>query len=229
MAVYTEIHVRRDSTLNWYASNPRLALGEPGVDMTLRRFKIGNGRDRWNDLPYMNDDLYKQQDKTTQEIADKVQMLLNKIAANKVDADTKIEGLSSEFRTTRREVQSRMDAVEEEQASYENSLTARQTNYEENLTAEFEDTKAEVHAGLDEFNETRDKLTIRMDVIAGQATEDTEILDARIDAEYHTHPNLGHTIRSIHSAVLEAEAREASDKAEIRAVRDTFSGCRAGC
>ena len=154
MATYTEIHIRRDSTLNWYASNPRLALGEPGVDMTLRRFKIGNGIDRWNDLPYMNDDLYKQQDKTTQEIADKVQMLLNKIAANKVDADTKIESLSSDFRTTRREVTSRMDAVEEEQATYEegltarqtayeNKLTARQNGYEANLTAEFEGTKAE--------------------------------------------------------------------------------------
>ena len=75
MAVYTEIHIRRDSTLNWYASNPRLALGEPGVDMDLHRFKIGNGIDRWNELPYMDDDLYKLLDKTQQKIADHVQDL----------------------------------------------------------------------------------------------------------------------------------------------------------
>ena len=44
-----------------------------------------------------------------------------------------------------------------------------------------------------------------MDAIAGQATEDTEILDARVDAKYQTHPNLGHNIRSIHQEVREAK------------------------
>ena len=63
MAEYTIVQVKRDSTLNWYASNPRLALGEPGVDMDLHRFKIGNGIDRWNELPYMDDDLYTLLDK----------------------------------------------------------------------------------------------------------------------------------------------------------------------
>ena len=249
MATYTEIHIRRDSTLNWYASNPRLGLGEPGVDMDLHRFKIGNGIDRWNQLPYMDDDLYKLLDKQSQEIADRVQDLLNKIAANKLDADTKHNAVTTELRNTSRELQGRMTAVEDEQteyessltarqkeyeeslkneqteyessltarqkeyeeslkneqAEYESSLTARQEEYEESLSGDFEETKAEVHAGLEEFVETRDKLNIRMDVIAGQATEDTEILDARVDAEYQVHPNLGANIRSIHEQLISAE------------------------
>ncbi len=244
MAVYTEIHLRRDSTLNWYASNPRLALGEPGIDLTLHRFKIGNGIDRWNDLPYMDDDLYKLLDKQQQAMADYVRDLLNKIAANKLDADQKHNALTSEIRNTSRDLTGRMSAVENEQreyqevltqrqqkfegtvtsnqTEYQKNLTERQREFEEAVTGDFEDTKAEVHAGLDEFNETRDSLTARMNVIVGQLTEDTEILDARVDAESHTHPNLGENIRNIHSEVLKAQqagdkektARIAADEAE---------------
>ena len=108
MATYTEIHLRRDSTLNWYASNPRLALGEPGIDLTLHRFKIGNGIDRWNELPYMDDDLYKLLDKQQQETADKVQDILNQIKANKLDADTKYNAVTTEIRNTSRDLNARM-------------------------------------------------------------------------------------------------------------------------
>ena len=48
----------------------------------------------------------------------------------------------------------------------------------------------------------QDFLDTRMDVIAGQATEDTEILDARIDATREVHPNLGHNIRNIHATLV---------------------------
>ena len=57
MARYVTITLRRDSALNWYVNNPKLALGEAGVDMTNFRFKVGNGIDNWNELPYVNDDL----------------------------------------------------------------------------------------------------------------------------------------------------------------------------
>ena len=195
MATYTEIHLRRDSTLNWYASNPRLALGEPGIDLTLHRFKIGNGIDRWNELPYMDDDLYRQLDKVQQEAADKAQDLLNQIKANKLDADTKYNAATTEIRNTSRDLNARMSTVE----------------------GEMTETEAEVHAGLEEFNETRDQLTVRMDTIAGQTTEDTEILDARIDGKGVVHPNLGHNIRSIHQEVQGnlAEGREALAQVDV--------------
>ena len=205
MATYTEIHLRRDSALNWEAANPRLALGEPGVEMNTSggyRIKVGNGIDRWKQLPYINGDMYSQLDEIQQKGYDKAQELLGKIEANKLDADTKHNALTTEVRNTSRELKTRMTAVEEEQAEYE-----------ESLTDEFTATKAEVHAGLEEFKDTRDQLTTRMDVIVGQSTDDTEILDARVDAEYQTHPNLGANIRHIHSEILSNRAQIAGLKA----------------
>ena len=47
----------------------------------------------------------------------------------------------------------------------------------------------------------QDFLDIRMDTIAGQATEDTEILDARVAPDGYVYPNLGHHLRDVHIAL----------------------------
>ena len=47
------------------------------------------------------------------------------------------------------------------------------------------------------FDQTSAALTTRMNSIAGQATSDTEVLDARVDADGNTHENLGEAVRSI--------------------------------
>ena len=49
------IRLRRDTADNWFKVNPKLALGEPGVETDTRKFKIGTGVDFWNDLPYMSE------------------------------------------------------------------------------------------------------------------------------------------------------------------------------
>ena len=67
---HTEIRIRRDSTINWETNNPRLGLGEIGVDMDLHRAKAGNGLDCWNELPYLNDDLYEKIDDLSQSFSD---------------------------------------------------------------------------------------------------------------------------------------------------------------
>ena len=226
MAEYTEIRLRRDSSLNWYASNPRLALGVAGIDMTLHRFKIGNGIDRWNELPYMNEDLYNSLDKTNQELADKVQDLLSRINTNKLSADTQYTDLTIEVRNTSRELKSRMDAVEKEQKDYEDALTNEQADYEtsinkrqdkheQEVSEELASAKSEIKAGLEDFSETKEKLTIRMDAIVGQATNDTEILDARVDAKGIVHPNVGHNVREIHSQLIEAQETISVHKQEL--------------
>jgi hypothetical protein len=48
------IKLRRDTADNWFRVNPKLALGEPGIETDTRKFKIGTGVDFWNDLPYMS-------------------------------------------------------------------------------------------------------------------------------------------------------------------------------
>ena len=52
------------------------------------------------------------------------------------------------------------------------------------------------------ISERQDFIETRMDVIVGQATEDTEILDARVDAEGVVHPNIGHAIRNAHATLV---------------------------
>mgnify|MGYP002859151340 CR=1 FL=1 len=57
MASYVRILVRRDTTANWTANNPVLALGEIGADMTLHRLKVGNGLSTWTALPWSDEDI----------------------------------------------------------------------------------------------------------------------------------------------------------------------------
>lgn len=47
-----EITLRNDTTTNWEAQNPVLAIGEVGVDVTKHNFKIGDGNTDWNHIKY---------------------------------------------------------------------------------------------------------------------------------------------------------------------------------
>lgn len=44
------IQLRRDTSDNWYVSNPVLLEGEIGVDLTYNIIKIGDGSTHWNDI-----------------------------------------------------------------------------------------------------------------------------------------------------------------------------------
>jgi len=46
------IQLRRGTSAQWTAANPILALAEMCIETDTDQFKIGNGVDRWNDLPY---------------------------------------------------------------------------------------------------------------------------------------------------------------------------------
>jgi hypothetical protein len=50
----TRIQLRRGSSSDWTTDNPILAVGEVGVEITstATKFKIGNGSENWEDLPY---------------------------------------------------------------------------------------------------------------------------------------------------------------------------------
>jgi hypothetical protein len=47
-----QIQFRNDTEANWEAADPILAIGEMGIETDTDKFKIGNGIDTWNDLPY---------------------------------------------------------------------------------------------------------------------------------------------------------------------------------
>lgn len=77
------------------------------------------------------------------------------------------------------------------------------------INAEFGELEERARVITEEYilpiESRQDSLDTRMDVIAGQSTEDTEILDARVDAKNIVHPNLGHNVRSLHSGILELD------------------------
>lgn len=47
-----KIQFKRDTSENWKTNNPTLSSGEMGYDTNLRAFKIGDGINSWNNLPY---------------------------------------------------------------------------------------------------------------------------------------------------------------------------------
>lgn len=47
-----QIQYRRGTAAQWTSVNPILAQGEPGYEYDTGKFKVGNGVDNWNTLPY---------------------------------------------------------------------------------------------------------------------------------------------------------------------------------
>ena len=50
----TQIRFRRGTSQEWATYNPILGEGEPGVDTTLDRFKLGDGVTPWLSLPFQS-------------------------------------------------------------------------------------------------------------------------------------------------------------------------------
>lgn len=48
----TRIKLRRGTAAQWATANPILSLGEFGFEYNTQRFKIGDGNQDWNSLPY---------------------------------------------------------------------------------------------------------------------------------------------------------------------------------
>lgn len=48
------IQLRRDTATNWTTNDPILAEGELGLEIDNGRWKVGNGTDAWDALPYSN-------------------------------------------------------------------------------------------------------------------------------------------------------------------------------
>lgn len=52
MRQIVEFRDRRDSVDNWTSKDPILEDGEHGYERGTGKFKIGNGKARWSELPY---------------------------------------------------------------------------------------------------------------------------------------------------------------------------------
>ena len=199
MAKYKRIRLRRDSRANWEASNPRLALGEIGIDMTELRLKAGNGIDRWNELSYLDKAVYDRLDRDSQAIADRITEILQRIADNRAELQNLIQNARSELAEDLAKLGASVNAevqrLDSELDSAETALGGRMDSIE---IQQASDSEAVAQA-VENMTRAEAELNVRMDTIVGQTTEDTEILDARVDYEGQTYANLGENIRSTQS------------------------------
>ena len=126
-------------------------------------------------------------------------MLFSLYSAQIAEAEKHLEDTASEIREeltgaekrigeTLSETESR---IGESLTATENRLNARVDVAREDLGAQVTDASGQLSEGLAKLEETRASLQARMDSIASGATEDTEILDARVDSEGETHASLG--------------------------------------
>ena len=52
--IITKIQFRQDTSTNWEAANPTLAIGEPAYVIDTKSFKIGDGNSHFKDLPTLS-------------------------------------------------------------------------------------------------------------------------------------------------------------------------------
>lgn len=55
----SKIQLRRGTSSAWSTANPVLSEGEPGLDTTLDKIKIGDGSTAWNSLPFYGEDIFR--------------------------------------------------------------------------------------------------------------------------------------------------------------------------
>ena len=60
-AIHGKLCLRTDTTGNWRTANPVLLRGEIGVEEDSGKIKIGDGKTKWNGLPYFAVGLTKEQ------------------------------------------------------------------------------------------------------------------------------------------------------------------------
>ena len=112
-----------------------------------------------------------------------------------------VKNMSDQLAETLRQMKADNDATEAaikaDNDATENAIRQDNTNtrqHVDNITA---DALSRLADGSNELREAKNALTARMDSITGSATEETEVLDARVDLDDYTHDNLGDHIRGI--------------------------------
>ena len=96
--IKTRILMRRDSSNNWFDSNPILMQGEIGYDTTIKKCKIGDGVNHWNDLPFFalqNDEFLNMIDYETR-IINKPKIESHELIGNKTFGELGISSIEAD-------------------------------------------------------------------------------------------------------------------------------------
>ena len=94
-------------------------------------------------------------------------------------------------------------AIKDDNAATKQHVDESLEETTEDLTERINRASANLNQASEQFTNTGAALTARLDSIVGGATTDTEILDARVDAEGNTHETLGAAIRSVGAEIVD--------------------------
>ena len=147
--------------------------------------------------------------------------------AKSSDFSQQLQNVSDQLTETLRAVRADNDATEAaitaDNDATEQTITQDNANTRQHVDQVTNAALASLAEGRQEMNTTKNTLNTRMDSIAGSATEEAEVLDARVDTDNVTHGNLGSHIRSV-GAKLNVETAafqqvlDAAEGAEIEEI-----------
>jgi len=145
-----------------------------------------------------------------QNLSDQLTETLRAVRADNNETETAIRQNNT---ATAQAIQQDNDATE--QAITQDNANTR--TYVDEVTSA---ALANLAEGRQEMNSAKDTLNARMDSIVGGATEETEVLDARVDVNDNAHENLGAHIRFI-------GAKQNVEKDALRNLLDMAEGVEA--
>ena len=215
----TQIQIRRDTEVNWSSGNPILAQGEIGIETddltsTSIPYKIGDGVNAWDDLPYQSTDLNGYLSKSTydpqnidEDAFDRSNHTGTQTAATISDFDTSVSGNTDVAANTSKR-------------SYPSADETRLANTSGTNTGDETTTSIQTKRPLKTVNNTSLEGTGNIEILGGVETVNTLTGDVVLTAEnVDTTATSGKTIKSEID-----ENPTATQLGRIKAVFDSNSG-----
>ena len=98
------------------------------------------------------------------------------------------------------------EAISQELSATEQRISKKLQETTTTLTGQVTTARNDLVAGRKDLETTKNQLTARMNSIVGGNTTDTEILDARVDADGNTYANLSERLRAVDAYYAGADA-----------------------
>ena len=147
----------------------------------------------------------------------------SKISAVAREANEKIASLRaealSEIARVENEANERIDNLEASTEEQITTLDEKVTETRDEITSRMTD----IESSQSSLETKQELIETRFDEVLEGVTEDSEILDARVDAEAVTHKNLGSNIRNLHERILALQHEAGESSADFRELFRQFN------
>lgn len=125
---------------------------------------------------------------------------------------SKLMGYQGQIDKVKSEAEAKIASLKAEALSAIGAVDERLSEARENLDGRM----TELEGSQSELEVSQESISTRFEAVLEGATEDSEILDARVDADNVIHQNLGHNVRNLHSLIKELFGDIEQKAAEIQ-------------